>query len=119
MIFLQYEPINPAKAIVTMRHFLPLDLTHGLRGTDGIVFRTQDAILEAFSNSLFVESIPVPQPEQGYIETGLFINPQTGLLWYEYVETHKTKEEDEIARLRADLDATSAAVDFLLMNSMI
>lgn len=86
MIFIIYEPITEIKARVSTQHFMPFDEQHGIKDSIGNLY-TPETIVQAFPNSKLVDSIPDSQPPEGQQEAGLFINPQTCELSYEYTDT--------------------------------
>jgi hypothetical protein len=70
---------------------------------------TAEEILSQFPNGLFIESVPEPNPPEGQQEAGLFINPQTNELWYEYEDIPPTpiSPEEKIAQLEQFLAETN------------
>lgn len=91
--FIRYESITETKAQITWQHNLPLDQEHGIKKADGSLYSSQDELLQTFSNSKFVDDIPETQPPEGQSESGLYINPQTGEMWYEYADIPKSQEQ--------------------------
>jgi len=88
MVYIEYLKITDTKAVVVYEHYRPADLSDTSKG-------------------LFVESIPDPEYRPGQ-DSKLFVNPQTGELWYEYEERESTIEElrnqiDELTLMLGDL----------------
>ncbi len=115
MIFIQFRLEEENKARIFYQHMMPLDSIHGIRKPDKTLYTTQEELLQDFPNSLFLDAVPDPQELEGKVTTGLFINPQTRQLWYEYENAppESINPEEEIAKLKANIDYLSimAGVD--------
>lgn len=96
--------INPTKVQVGLVHNMPFDPVHGLKKTQ--------AELEAMGYLVEDNALPQPNPPVDYDPAGLFIDPTTGLVFYEYAPHQLTPEEQT-----AQLEAQNAAMLKVLVNN--
>lgn len=68
MVYIEYEIQENGKAMVTFQHHKPELLTD-----------------EQKANGMLVEAIPEASQEDPTVNPVLYVNPETGKLWYEYV----------------------------------
>lgn len=110
MIFIQFTPESETKAFVHYQHNMPFDEENGLHKTE--------AELLAMPNSRLVESIPEPQPPEGQMEAGLYINPQTNEFWYEYIAIPPSPEEQQ-AQIKFQIALMQQALDELILGGTL
>lgn len=95
--------ISPTKLQIDMVHNMPFDVKNGMNMTQ----EQLDAI------GILVDSIPEPQTPTGQIVSGMFIDPTTKIITYEYATPPKMQEQ-QIANLQAQVLQTQSAVNSLL-----
>jgi len=101
MVYLSnLEPITETKVRVTSVHYMPFDEVNGLGMTEE----------ELELSGMLVDSIPSAVIPKGQRKTGMFINPQTKEVWYEYETIPPTKEE----LLQAQVDELTIAMAALI-----
>lgn len=76
MIYIEWDSNNR----IVLQHFFPFHETEGLGKTEA----------ELLMTGALVESIPEPVPQAGYCKEGLYINPETKELYYNYAPIPKT-----------------------------
>lgn len=104
MIFLgNLTPITSTKSQVGFVHNMPFDTDNGMGMTQ--------AQLEAIG--ILVETIPTEQPPAGQIVSGLFIDPTTKNVTYEYATPPK-KQEQQMADMQSALIEAQNAINVLL-----
>jgi len=92
MIFLgNLTVIDPTKSKVGMVHDMPFDTVNGMKMTQ--------AQLESIG--VLVDSVPDPLPLEGQQVTGMFIDPATKIISYEYAVPPKTEVELNTERIDA------------------
>ena len=90
MIYLgDLRQISTDKYSVGFVHYMPFDLNNGLKNEDGTL-KTEAQLRES---GALVESIPQAEPPEGKVTAGMFYNPFTGTVFYEYEDRPKSKEE--------------------------
>ena len=85
MIFLLFDKDSETRAVVTLRHYQPQDLSE-----------------EVLSTGLLVDILPKPENTPGKRDV-LYVNPQNKDLWYEY-EDIPLPDEERIAQLEREND---------------
>ncbi len=73
-------------------HYMPFDLVHGIKNADG----TLKTKAELAAAGALVEEVPKPEASEVQNVAGMFYNPFTGEVFYEYAdkpEEPMTKEE--------------------------
>ena len=91
MVFLgNLTPVTSTKYRIGFIHNNPFDSKDGM----GMPQSQLEAI------GILVDSIPNPQPPAGQVVSGMFVDPTTKTVFYEYAEPVKTPEQ-QIAELQA------------------
>lgn len=102
MIFLgNLTVVDSTKSQVGMIHNMPFDSVNGM----GMA----QAQLEAIG--ILVDSMPAENPPIGQMTAGIFVNPSTKEVAYEYSTPPKTQEQ-----INADLQAQNAQMLLALVN---
>lgn len=83
MIYIQSIPITETKARIDFIHNMPFDPKYGLNKSEAELEQT----------GRLIEVVPESNPPEGQQEAGLFINPQTNELWYEYAPIPQHPED--------------------------
>ena len=101
MVYLgELKEITEEKHQIGFIHNMPFDETYGLHKTQAELEQT----------GVLVESVPEPSAEEGYQPTGIFVNPVTKDVWYEYEPIPPTKEE----LMQQQIDEMSVAMAAIL-----
>lgn len=95
MIYLEYQELEPNKAMVTLKHYKPEKLS-----------------TERKAKGLIVEDTEIPVADESLGSPVLYLNPQTKELWYEYLEIIKTPTKEE--ELQNQIDELKAQMAQLL-----
>lgn len=88
---------------VQLTHYMPFDPVDGLN-------MTEEQLLQ---RGYLLDEIPEPEQREGKMPEAYY-KPEIGF-YYEYVDA-TVDPEKELAELKAQLETTQEALDFLLMN---
>lgn len=91
--------VTETKAKVGLVHNMPFDEVNGLH-------KTQEELEQI---GILVDEIPEPQIPTGQQVSGMFVNPETKEVWYEYEDVPLTPEQQMQSQID-DLNMAMAAL---------